>query len=52
MRTATTGGHARRWFRRYWTFRAGSGAHILVHALPEMVRETAEDAQTAAEEKA
>lgn len=47
MRTATTGEHARRWFRRYWTFGVGSGAHILVHALLEMVRETAEGAQAA-----
>jgi hypothetical protein len=30
MRTATTDEHARRWFRRYWTFGVGSGAHILV----------------------
>lgn len=48
MRTATTDEHARRWFRRYWTFGVGSGAHILVHALLEMVRETAERSQTAA----
>jgi hypothetical protein len=26
MRTATTDEHARRWFRRYWTFGIGSGA--------------------------
>ena len=38
MRTATTDEHARRWFRRYWTFGVGSGAHILVHALLEMIR--------------
>jgi hypothetical protein len=49
MRTATTDEHARRWFRRrYWTFGVGSGAHILVHALLEMIREAAEGAQTAA----
>jgi len=42
MRTATTDEHARRWFRRYWTLGVGSGAHILVHALLEMVRESAE----------
>jgi hypothetical protein len=30
MRTGTTDEHARRWFRRYWTFGVGSGAHILV----------------------
>jgi len=52
MRTATTDDHARRWFRRYWTFGVGSGAHILVHALLEMIRETAERAQTAAQEQA
>jgi hypothetical protein len=33
MRTATTDEHARRWFRRYWTFGVGSGAHILVGGL-------------------
>ena len=38
MRTATTDEHARRWFRRYWTFGVGSGAHMLVHALLESVR--------------
>jgi len=48
MRTATTAEHARRWFRRYWTFGVGPGAHILVHALLEMVRETAERSQAAA----
>jgi hypothetical protein len=42
MRTATTDEHARRWFRRYWTFGVGSGAHVLVHALLETVRDTAE----------
>ena len=52
MRTATTDEHARRWFRRYWTFGAGSGAHILVHALLELVRETAERAHTATQEQA
>jgi hypothetical protein len=52
MRTAATDEHARRWFRRYWTFRVGSGAHILVHALLEMVRETAERAQTATQVQA
>ena len=44
MRTATTDEHARRWFRRYWTFGVGSGAHVLVHALLETVRDTAEHA--------
>lgn len=42
MRTATTDEHARRWFRRYWTFGVGSGAHVLVHALLDSVREAAE----------
>ena len=42
MRTATTDGHARRWFRRYWTFGVGSGAHVLVNGLIEVVREDAE----------
>ena len=46
MRTATTDEHARRWFRRYWTFGVGSGAHVLVHALLETVRDTAEHAHT------
>lgn len=44
MRTATTDERARRWFRRYWTFGVGSGAHVLVSALLEMVREDAERA--------
>ena len=42
MRTATTDGHARRWFRRYWTFGVGSGAHILVNGLLDATREIAE----------
>ena len=42
MRTATTDEHARRWFRRYWTFGVGSGAHLLVDALLDLVREHAE----------
>jgi hypothetical protein len=42
MRTAATDEQARRWFRRYWTFGVGSGAHVLVHALLESVRERAE----------
>ena len=42
MRTATTDEHARQWFRRYWSSGVGSGAHVLVHALPESVREQAE----------
>ncbi len=42
MRTATTDEHARRWFRRYWTFGVGSGAHILVGSLLESARRAAE----------
>jgi hypothetical protein len=42
MRTATTDEHARRWFRRYWTFGVGSGAHILVNGLIDVTRELAE----------
>ncbi len=42
MRTATTDENARRWFRRYWTFGVGSGAHILVNALLDVTREQAE----------
>jgi hypothetical protein len=45
MRTATTDEHARRWFRRYWTFGVGSGAHVLVQALLETVREKAEESE-------
>lgn len=47
MRTATTDEHARRWFRRYWTFGVGSGAHVLVNGLIDVVRENAEQVQTA-----
>jgi hypothetical protein len=43
MRTATTDEHARRWFRRYWTFGVGSGAHILVNGLIDVTREMAEE---------
>jgi hypothetical protein len=42
MRTAATDEQARRWFRRYWTLGVGSGAHVLVHGLLEVVREDAE----------
>ena len=42
MRTATTDDDARRWFRRYWTFGVGSGAHVLVNGLLDVVREDAE----------
>jgi hypothetical protein len=44
MRTATTDEHARKWFRRYWTYGVGSGAHILVNGLLDVVRDAAEDA--------
>ncbi len=44
MRTATTDEHARRWFRRYWTFGVGSGAHVLVDGLLDLARERAEAA--------
>jgi len=42
MRTTTTNADARRWFRRYWTCGVGSGAHILVNGLLDVVREDAE----------
>lgn len=42
MRTATTDERARRWFRRYWTLGVGSGAHLLVGGLLEVVAERAE----------
>jgi hypothetical protein len=42
MRTATTDEHASRWFRRYWAFGVGSGAHILVGALLDSARRAAE----------
>jgi len=42
MRTATTDEDARRWFRRYWTFGVGSGAHMLVSGLLDVTREMAE----------
>jgi hypothetical protein len=45
MRTATTDENARRWFRRYWTFGVGSGAHILVGALLDSARRAAETAR-------
>ncbi|MDX6659318.1 MAG: hypothetical protein QOJ55_140 [Solirubrobacteraceae bacterium] len=44
MRVATTDAHARRWFRRYWTFGVGSGAHVLVSGLIESARDDAEAA--------
>ena len=46
MRTATTDEHARRWFRRYWTLGVGPGAHLLVQALLDTVREDAEKTTT------
>ena len=52
MRTATTDDRACRWFRRCWTFGVGSGAHIVVHALLEMIRQIAEYARTAGAEQA
>ena len=42
MRTATTDDRARRWFRRYWTLGVGSGAHVLVDGLLDLVAERAE----------
>jgi hypothetical protein len=43
MRTATTDEHARRWFRRYWALGVGSGAHLLVNGLLDVVRDVAEE---------
>lgn len=42
MRTTTTDESARIWFRRYWTFGVGYGAHVLVHGLLDLVHEEAE----------
>jgi hypothetical protein len=42
MRTATTDEHARDWFRRYWTFGVGSGAHVLARSLIDVVRDEVE----------
>jgi hypothetical protein len=42
MRTAATDEDVRRWRRRYWTLGVGSGAHILVNGLLDIVREDAE----------
>ncbi len=42
MRTATTDEPARRWFRRYWMLGVGSGAHLLVQGLLDVVRDDAE----------
>jgi hypothetical protein len=38
--------HARRWFRRYWTFGIGSAAHLLVDGLLDVTREMAEQEVT------
>jgi hypothetical protein len=46
MRTAKTSASARRWFDRYRTFGVGSGAHVLVRGLLEVVRKNAEGAST------
>ena len=42
MRVANTDEHARRWFRRYWTFGVGSGAHVLISGVIEEARDDAE----------
>jgi len=42
MRTATTDEHARRWFRRYWTFGVGAAAHLLVWAVLDSAQRAAE----------
>ena len=42
MRTATTDAQAQAWFRRYWTFGVGSGAHVLVSGVLDVTREAAE----------
>lgn len=44
MRTATTDEAARRAFARYWTLGVGSGAHVLVRALLQRVRDAAQEA--------
>jgi hypothetical protein len=46
MRTATTDESARLWFRRYWTFGVGSGAHLLVNGLLDVTSENAEQKRT------
>jgi len=42
MRVATTDEHAKKWFRRYWTFGVGSGAHVLITGVVEDARDHAE----------
>lgn len=44
MRVATTDEHSRKWFRRYWTFGVGSGAHVLINGVVEKARDDAEAA--------
>ena len=51
MRTATTDEHSRRWFRRYWTFGVGSGAHIFVGALLDSARRAADSDHTSNRER-
>jgi hypothetical protein len=41
-RTATTDDSSRVSFRRYWTFGVGSGAHVLVNGLLDLIKEAAE----------
>jgi hypothetical protein len=43
MRTLSTDEHARKWFRRYWALGVGSGAHVLVDGLLDMVSKEAEE---------
>lgn len=42
MRTKAYGEDARKWFRRYWTYGVGSGAHVLVNSVIETTRDRAE----------
>lgn len=42
MRVATTDEHSKKWFRRYWTFGVGSGAHVLISGVIEDARDRAE----------
>lgn len=44
MRTKAYGDDAQRWFRRYWTYGVGSGAHVLVNSVIESARDAAEAA--------
>jgi hypothetical protein len=43
MRTLATDERARKWFHRYWTLGVGSGAHVLVEGLLDMVSREAEE---------